>query len=65
VCSLIEDGAEPQQIIAFTFTERAAASLQPMPETDKGIEARHNPPATTSSPSPPRQEAVFTALLCA
>jgi hypothetical protein len=41
-----------------------------MPETDKGIEARHDPsavdpPATTPGPSPPRQEAVFTTLLYA
>lgn len=28
VCSLIEEGAEPGQIIAFTFTERAAESLK-------------------------------------
>lgn len=28
VCSLIEDGVAPNQVIAFTFTERAAASLQ-------------------------------------
>lgn len=28
VCSLIEEGVEPSQIIAFTFTERAAASLK-------------------------------------
>ena len=28
VSSLIEEGVEPAQIIAFTFTERAAASLK-------------------------------------
>ena len=28
VCSLIEEGTEPSQIVAFTFTERAAASLK-------------------------------------
>ena len=28
VCSLIEEGVEPLQVIAFTFTERAAAGLQ-------------------------------------
>ena len=28
VCSLIEEGVEPVQVIAFTFTERAAAGLQ-------------------------------------
>lgn len=28
VCALIEEGVEPSQVIAFTFTERAAASLQ-------------------------------------
>jgi DNA helicase-2/ATP-dependent DNA helicase PcrA len=28
VCSLIEEGVEPCQIVAFTFTERAAASLK-------------------------------------
>jgi len=28
VCALIEEGVEPNQIVAFTFTERAAASLQ-------------------------------------
>src|SRR6516165_4777671 len=28
VCSLIEEGVEPCQIVAFTFTERAAESLK-------------------------------------
>jgi DNA helicase-2/ATP-dependent DNA helicase PcrA len=28
VCSLIEEGVEPAQIVAFTFTERAAESLK-------------------------------------
>src|SRR4051812_49635290 len=28
VCSLIEEGVEPGHIVAFTFTERAAASLK-------------------------------------
>src|SRR5262245_26515421 len=28
VCCLIEEGVEPGQIVAFTFTERAAASLK-------------------------------------
>src|ERR1700676_4252992 len=28
VSSLIEEGVEPSQIVAFTFTERAAASLK-------------------------------------
>src|SRR5687768_836467 len=28
VCSLLEEGVEPCQIVAFTFTERAAESLK-------------------------------------
>lgn len=36
ICALIEEGVQPNQIIAFTFTERAAASLQTRIKTRVG-----------------------------